>query len=245
MRTKLLFLIFFFAFIATSFASPGEKAPLLKKRSAEEVVNRAAENFMKIKDASADIVLDWNLYFFGCSGLRRFKGHGYFKSPDKIQAELEKVNYYFIGNRMRKVDEKGKRFYVRLVNSLDFSPGYNPRLIPHNFTLSILKEDAEDIAIEGTPKPGVLKNVTKVVFHIDPKEYLLRSLDLTLADKRFSGSIKVDYQKIDGIWVPVGFKGRSAIEIRSNSLAALDISLRGENFKINPGLPDKIFEPGF
>jgi hypothetical protein len=215
------------------------------QRSASEIIERLSENFSKIKDAAFDITLDYNLFLFGCSGLRRSQGRGYFKYPDKIKATLEKEIYFARGNRIRKIDGEGKRFYVKFVNSLDFSPGFHPGLIPHNFNLSVVKDDKNEIVLQGIPKPGILKNVIAVNFHIDPQEYLLRKLDLILINKNLSGKIDIDYKKIKGIWVPIGFHGTSAIELQNFSLVGLGISLKGENMKINNGLSDKLFNPGF
>ena len=215
------------------------------KRSAAAIIQKVNQNFLKIRDATADISLDYSLFLFGCSGLRRMQGKGYYKSPDKIKAVIEGVTYFAIGNRIRKIDEKGKRFYVKLINALDFSPGFHAGLIPHNFLLTVLKDEPEEIVIEGIPKPGVLKHVRRVIFHIDPKGYLLRKLDLDLTDRNLSGSIKVDYEKIRGIWAPVGFEGTSAVALNSNFLIGIRIKLYGENIKINTGLPDSLFNPGF
>jgi len=215
------------------------------KRSAAAIIQKVNHNFLKIKDAAADITLDYSLFLFGCSGLRRMQGKGYFKSPDKIKAEIDGVTYFAIGNRIRKIDEKGKRFYVKLLYALDFTPGFHARLIPYNFYLTVLKDDQEGIVIEGTPKPGILKHVRKVIFHIDPQNYLLRKLDLDLTDRNLSGSINIDYEKIDGIWAPVGFEGTSAVALNSNFLIGIRIKLYGKNIKINTGLPDKLFDPGF
>ena len=215
------------------------------KRSASAIIEKVNHNFLKIKDASMDLKLDYILFLFGCSGLQRLEGKAYYKSPDKIKATLNKITYFARGNRIRKIDEKGKRFYVRLINSLDFSPGFHAGLIPHNFSLKVLRDEKKEIVIEGIPKPGIMKNVTKVIFYIDPKEYLLRKLDLALANKNLSGGIKINYRKIEGLWVPVGFYGRTAIELRDNALVGMGIRLKGENFKINTGLPDKLFDPDF
>jgi hypothetical protein len=118
-------------------------------------------------------------------------------------------------------------------------------LIPYNFFLTVIKDNPDEIVIEGIPKPGILKNVEKVIFHIDPKEYLLQKLDLILVNKNLSGTIRIDYQKIKGLWVPVGFYGRTAVEIGNGALVGMGIRLKGKNFKINTGLPDKLFDPGF
>ncbi len=214
-------------------------------RSAAAIIEKANSNFLKIKDATADLTLDYSLFLFGCSGRNRMRGKGFYKSPDKIKATLDKVTYFARGNRIRKIDEKGKKFYVKLINSLNFGPGFHLGLIPHNFKLSVIKDDKDGIIIQGIPKPGILKHVTKVLFHIDPEGYLLRKLDLTLSRKALSGTIKIDYEKIKGLWVPVGFEGTTAIELRENALVGVRIKLRGKNVKINMGLPNNLFNPGF
>jgi len=210
-----------------------------------EIMNKISAHFKNLKDATADITIDYNLYLFGCSGSRRMQGKAWWKYPDKIKAVMDGVTYFAKGNRMRKIDEKGQKIFVRMVNSVNFAPGFNPKLIPYNFYLTLLEDGKEDIVIEGIPKPGVLKNVTKVVFHIDPKEYLIRSLDITVVNYRLSGTINIDYEKMDGIWVPVGFQGNAAIELTSNLLVGLGIKLKGENIKLNAELSDKLFDPGF
>jgi len=241
MRAVLLLIL-----ISSLFPSAGIAAnPLHPGRSAAAIIEKVNQNILKIKDASMDITLDYTLFIFGCSGLNRMKGKGYYKSPDKIKATLNHVTYFAKGNKIRKIDAEGKRFYLRLLHSLDFTPGFHAGLIPYNFFLTVIKDDPDEISIEGIPKPGILKNVEKVVFYIDPKEYLLRKLDLTLVNKNLSGTININYQKIQGLWVPVSFYGRTAIEIRDNALVGIGIKLKGENFKINNGLSDKLFDPGF
>lgn len=203
------------------------------------------QNFSKIKDATSDIILEYKIYFFGCSGRRCLRGKGYFKSPDKIKAVVDNITYFARKNNIRKIDEKGKRFYVKLKDALDFSVGFNPKLITHNFNLKVFKETKDRIVLEGIPKPGILKNVKKVFFYIDPQEYLLHELDVKFANERLGGKIKIEYQKIKGLWVPVSFAGESALVIRDGFLAGMGIKLSGENVKINTGLPDKLFNPGF
>lgn len=215
-------------------------------RSAASVINRVNQNFSKIKDTVADFTLDYNMHFFGCSGNRRFTGKLYYKYPDSLKIAIDDFDTYFAtGNRIRKIDKNGKKFYVTFLNSLDFKVGFNPKLITENFYLKILQDNKEGIVIEGLPKPGILKNITKVTFHINPQEYLLRKLDLEMNNKRLSGSILINYEKIKGIWVPSGFQGNTAIEIRSRFLVGLDLSLEGNNFKINSGPPKELFDPGF
>jgi hypothetical protein len=210
-----------------------------------EIMDKISAHFDNLKDATADITIDYNLYLFGCSGNRRMQGKGWWKYPDKIKSTMDGITYFAKGNRIRKIDEKGKRLYIRMLNSVNFAPGFHPGLIPYNFYLTLLQDGEEEIIIKGIPKPGTLKNVTKVIFHIDPKEYLIRYLDITVINDRLSGKMYIDYEKIDGIWVPVGFHGKSAIELASNMLVGLGIKLKGENIKLNTGLPDKIFNPGF
>lgn len=210
-----------------------------------EIMDKISAHFNNLKNATADITIDYNLYLFGCSGNRRMQGKGWWKYPDKIKAVMDGVTYFAKGNRIRKIDEKGRKHYIKMLNSINFAPGFHPGLIPYNFNLTLLEDGKEDIVIEGIPKPGTLKNVTKVIFHIDPQDYLIRYLDITVINDRLSGKMYIDYEKIDGIWVPVGFHGKSAIELSSNILVGLGITLKGENIKLNTGLPDKIFNPGF
>jgi len=210
-----------------------------------EIMDKISAHFISLKDATADITIDYNLYLFGCSGNRRMQGKGWYKYPDRIKAEIDGITYFAQGNRMRKIDEKGQKLFIQMVNSVNFAPGFNPKLIPYNFYLTLLEDGQENIAIEGIPKPGVLKNVRKVVFHIDPKEYLIRSMDIAIVNDRLSGTIYIDYEKMDGAWVPTGFHGNAAIELTSNLLVGIGIKLKGENIKLNTGLSDNMFDPGF
>lgn len=210
-----------------------------------QIIARVDRNYAKIKDATANITLEYRLYIFGCSGRHALKGKGYFKSPDKIKASLDGVTYFARGNKFRKIDAKGKKWFVKLINAIDFRVGYNPKLILHNFRLKVIEQNDEQIVLEGYPKPGILKNVKKVLFHIDPQEYLLRELDVKFHNERLGGKLKIEYQKIKGIWTPVSFSGQSAVVIRDGFMAGMDIKLSGENIKINTGLPDKLFEAGF
>jgi hypothetical protein len=234
MRTVIIFLCLFFSI-----------TPCLASRNPQEIINQFDAQYSKIKDATMDVTLDTSLQILGCSGLTRFKGKGYFKAPAKIQITLNKTIYFVHGNNIRKIDPDGKRYYVRFINAQYFTPCFNQNLIPYNFNLTTLKDGPDDIVIDGLPKPGVLKNVTKVTFHFDPKSYLLRQLDLTLINKKKPEYIYIDYKLIDGIWVPVSCHGRSAIELRAGLLVGLDLKLKGGNFQLNKGLADKIFEPGF
>ena len=215
------------------------------QRSAQAIADRINANYQRIRDASVDLTLDYSLLLFGCSGLRRLEGKGWFKAPDRIKAVLEGVTYYARGNRIRKIDEKGKRFYVRLLHAVDFTPGFHAGLMPYNFHLRVLRDDAEGIVIQGIPKPGILKNVTEVRFYIDPQRYTIEKLDLDLVDKNLSGRIHVTHQLIDDIWVPVGFEGTSALELRRNMLIGLRLRLFASNVQLNTKLSDRLFDPGF
>lgn len=237
MRRKIISVFLLVLLFSPGFAS---------QKKAEQIIEKVTLAFFKISDAAADIALDYNLHLLGCSGLRRFTGKLYYKRPDKIKIVLFNGPTYFAkGNRIRKIDKHGKKFYVRFVNAPDFSVGFQPGLITHNFYLKVLKENKNEIIIEGLPKPGVLKNVTKVIFHIDPKAQLLRKFDIILVNKRLNGEIEFDYEKINGLWAPVGFHGTSAIEVYGGFLVGLGLNLKGKNFKINTGLPDKLFDPCF
>ena len=208
-------------------------------------MERLNQHFFRIRDASADITLDYSLFLFGCSGLQRQQGKGFFKSPDRIKAELNNVTYFARGNRMRKIDENGKRWHVKLLNAPDFSVGFNPRLMTYNFDLTVLQDDGQRIVLRGIPRPGTLKNVKMVLFYLDPEEGLLRELDVKFVNERLAGRIKIDYQKIEDIWVPTGFHGQSAVTLYSNALIGMNIRLKGENIRINTGLSDRLFDPGF
>jgi outer membrane lipoprotein-sorting protein len=213
-------------------------------RTPEEIVNKLNENFTKIKNAQAEIALDTSLQILGCGGVTRQKGTFFFKAPDKIKCFIGRDEYYVKGNSIRKIDAERKRYYIRLIHAPDFSMGFSPRLVTHNFNLKIVKETTDEVIMEGIPKPGVLKNTKKVVFHVDTKENLLRSMDISLS-QGFKGRAFIKYEKIGGLWVPVQTFGKSALEINGGFLAAFIFDLKGKNFKINAGLPDKAFEPGF
>ena len=228
-------IVAYFFFASTSSAS----------LSPQQIVDKVNDNYAKIKDATANLTLQYNLHLLGCTGTKKETGIGYFKYPDKIKATLNKITYFGQGNKLRKIDEKGQRFYVKLINAPDLAVGYNPKLMSHNFKLSIYKEEKGKVILLGIPKPGVIKNVKQIYFHIDTNEYLLRQLEMVFVDKKLSGKINVEYEKIKDIWVPTGFYGKSAIQVAGGFLVGLDVSLYGKNFKINTGLPDKLFEAGF
>lgn len=213
-------------------------------RTPEELVKNLNDTFSGIRDAEANITLDTSLQIFGCGGLYRQSGHLYFKAPDKVMAELDKTRYFIKGNNIRKIDPEGKRYYIRLIHAPDFTPGFNPRLITHNFNLKIVSQTSDEVALEGLPKPGVLKNVKKVVFHIDTKNNLLRSMDLAISGN-LKGKVDIKYEKMGGLAVPTATSGKSALEFDRGFLVGLYFNLSGKNFKVNQGLPDKLFDPGF
>ena len=210
----------------------------------EELVNRVADKFLRVKDAEADFKLDTSLQILGCGGLYTQHGHLYYKAPDRLMATLGTDRYWVRGNRIRKIDKDGKRFYVTLIHAPDFTPGFNPRLMTYNFNLKYLKETTGEAVIEGLPKPGVLKNVKKVIFYVDTSEYLLRRMDLMIGGN-LKGKISIDYKKMNGLDIPVATYGRSAIEFGGGMLVGLYFDLRGTSFKVNQNLPDHLFEPGF
>jgi hypothetical protein len=210
----------------------------------EEVIDRFNASFARIKDAHGSFTLDTSLQIMGCGGPVRQTGELWYKAPDLIKFTLERDTYFFKGNRIRKIDGQGKRFYVQLVHAPDFAPGFNPKLIAHNFNLKLVKDSPGDLALEGLPKPGVLKNVRKVVFHFDPLDHLLTRMDLSL-NYGLTGRLNIKYEKIDGLAVPTATYGRSALEIFAGSLAGLIYDLKGARIRVNNGLADKLFEPGF
>ncbi len=212
--------------------------------SPEEIVNRLVVNFSKVRDASADLTLDTSLQILGCGGVHRQKGQLLFKAPDRVKARVDRDQYFIKGNSIRKIDGEKKCYYIRLIHAPDFSPGFNPRLMTHNFNLKVFAKTTDEVVMEGLPKPGVLKNVKKVVFHVDPRENLLRSMDLSIR-QGIKGKVFITYEKMGGLWVPVRVHGKSALELSGGFLVALFFDLKGENFKVNAGLPDKQFEPGF
>lgn len=211
----------------------------------EEVISKFKEKFDRIKDAQADIVLDAGLQLFGCSGIQQWKGRGYYKNPDKIKVELGDAIYFANGNQIRKTEKSGKHYYVKLLNSLDFQAGFGPQLITENFNLTLIKETSREIAIEGIPKPGILKNAKIITFYFDPQEFLLRKIFVAFENKKFSGAIELDYKKIDGRFVPTSFHGKTAVEMAGSSLAGLLIRLNSKEISVNSGLLSALFDPGF
>lgn len=236
MKIKTIILLFILSFIVLITAAFAQRTP-------EEIVEKATANFLKIKDARGGLILDYNLFLFGCTGTRRISGEAYYIAPDKLWGTNQKGNsYYARGNRILKVAKDGKRYNIKLLNAPDFTPGFNPGIIPYNFNLTLIKDDAEEIVIEGLPKPGVLKNITKVTFYIDPKEYLLRKLHLTLINDRFSGDVFIKYKKIKGIWVPYETYGKSALELSNHILIGFGFKLKTKDLEINTGLSGKSFK---
>lgn len=210
----------------------------------EEVINKFNDSFSRIKDAHGSFTLDTSLQILGCGGPVRQTGELWYKAPDLIKFTLDRDTFFFKGNRIRKIDGQGQRFYVQLLHAPDFTPGFNPRLITYNFNLKLLKESPQDIMVEGLPKPGVLKNVNKVVFHFAPQDHLLTGMDLSL-NYGLTGRLNIKYEKIGGLSVPTATYGRSALEIVSGSLVGLIFDLKGARIRVNNGLADKLFEPGF
>jgi len=235
LRVRVFGIIFItFLFFSCSFAAS----------SPEEIIQKATANFSLIKDAKAEIVLDAGLQFVGCGGMQRQTGSLWFKAPDKVKVYLDGTYYYIKGNSIRKIDETGQRFYVRLINAPDFSVGFSPALIPHNFNLKLLQDNVNEAVIEGIPKPGVLKNVYKVTFHVAKPAYLVNQLDLAINHNR-GGRIFINYANQEGAMVPTETFGRSALELNAGLLVGLNFDLKGQNFIINSGLSDALFEAGF
>jgi len=210
----------------------------------KEIVKKLNDNFSKIKDAEGEFTLDLGLQLLGCGGTQRQVGHLWYKAPNKIKIELGQVTYFFQGNRIRKIDEKGKRYYVYLLHAPDFSPGFNPNLITHNFNLKLTSSSEEVMVLEGIPKPGVLKNVNKVIFYVDPHRFLLYKMDFFLK-QNLRGYALINYQNLNGIEAPTATQGRSALELFEGKLIGMIFALKGQNVRLNTGLPEKIFEAGF
>lgn len=235
MKIKAIILLFTLSFIVLISAAFAQRTP-------EEIVEKVTANFLKIKDAKGGLLLDYNLFLFGCTGTRRISGEAYYIAPDKLWGTNQKGNrYYARGNRILKVAKDGKRYNIKLLNAPDLTLGFNPGIIPYNFYLTLIKDDPEEIVIEGLPKPGVLKNITKVTFYIDPEEYLLRKLHLTMINNRLSGDVFIKYKKIKGIWVPYEAHGKSAIELSNHALIGLGFKLKTKDLEINTNLSDKTF----
>lgn len=212
--------------------------------SPEDIVKKIDEKFSRIKDAQADIVLDTSLQIMGCGGIQRQNGKLWFKAPEKIKVQLDKTTYFIKGNSIKKIDEKGKRFYVQLLHAPDFSPGFGPKLITHNFNLKVISDVGKEVILEGIPKPGVLKNVKKVTFYIDRESFLLKKMDFSLK-QNMSGFAQIKYQNLKGIETPIATSGKSALEIFDGRLIGLYFALSGKNILVNSNLSDRIFEPGF
>ncbi len=237
--SKMAILLLVFTFVSPAFSTPQTS------KEAAEIVEKINKNYSKIKDATADITIDYNLHLLGCSGHKRVYGNGHYKAPERLQGTIDGDTYWVKGNDIRKSRRDGQKFYVRLINSLDFSVGLHPGLMTHNFYLKVIKKDKEEIVMEGIPKPGILKNAKKVMFYIDPQRYLLREIDVIFPNPFLGGRIKIEYEKIQGLWVPVGCHGESAIELRNSILIGYGFKLSSQNMNINTGLGDKLFEAGF
>ncbi|MFH1542242.1 MAG: hypothetical protein ABIE84_04040 [bacterium] len=210
------------------------------------LINKVKNNFQQIKTISADITLDYNLSLLGCGTGTGWPGKLYYKSPDKLKVEFKGRETYFAqGNKIRKIDNKGKRYYVTLINAIDMSVGFHPGLITHNFNLKTLSETETEAIIEGTPKPGILKNAKKLIFYFDKERWLLTKFDVLFPNPNLSGTIEISYAKIKGLWIPTGFHGKSALEVRPGMLVGLGLNFSGKNIQVNSGLPDKVLNPGF
>jgi len=211
----------------------------------EQIVQKVEANYQKMKTAECDITLDAGLTVFGCGGINQWQGKLYYKYPKKMKFTLNGETYFVKGNDIRKIDHKGKKYYVTLVHAPDFSSGYHPQLMATNFFLTIAKETTAEVILEGIPKPGVLKNARKVYFTIDKDLWLLRQIYVTFDNKNLSGAMTIDYNKINNLWVPVALRGKSAVEIGGSNLVGLRLNLRGEKVTVNHVLPDQLFEAGF
>jgi len=211
-----------------------------------EILDKYNQIILNIKDATADLTLDSNLFLFGCSGIMRQQGKLYFKAPDKLRADTTDHNTYFVrNNNIRKIDGEGNKFYIYLLYSLDYSVGFNANLISANFYLSLLKDSPDEIIMRGIPKPEVLKNAKEVLIYFDPKTNLLNKFEVLFTDKRFNGTIYIYYQKIDELWVPSGFQGKTAVELPNSIMVGMGLNFTIKNIKINTGLSDQFFNPGF
>ncbi len=208
----------------------------------EMVVDHLYNEFAKIRDARTDFTIETNLFLLGCGGTMRQTGYGWFKAPDNLKVYMNKITYIFKGNLIKRIDAEKKTTYWRFLNAPDFSVGYSPRLITHNFNLRIVRDAPDEVVIEGLPKPGVLKNVNRVTFRVDPEKWLLKRLDISFANKNLSGYADVSYEKMGGIMAPVGTAGRSAFQSRENILIGFNFRLRGQNMRINTGIPDSEFK---
>ncbi len=219
--------------------------PCSASQRVNQIINNLKSNYDQIKTAQADITLDLNLMVFGCSGLQRFEGAFYYKYPNKIRTSVNGTTYYAEGNRIRKVDDKGKRYYIKLLNAIDMGRGFNADVLKHNFNFKIVKDNPNEIILDGLPKPEVLKNTKNIFFYIDPKKKIVKKFDIFFKNRMISGTIHLDHQKISNIWVPIGFHGRTAIEVVGGNLVGLKIRLIGKNVRVNQALSDKLFNPGF
>jgi hypothetical protein len=214
-------------------------------QKAAEIVHKMDRYFQQIKDATLDVTLDYNIRVLGCSGNRHFAGKGYFKHPTRLKAKVNGTTYFANGNQIRRIDEDGKKFYIRLTHSIDMSIGFRPNLMTHNFYLELVEENTEQYVIKGIPKPGTLKSVTEIYFYINKDPLLISALDVKFINQNLGGKLKIDYKKIQGIWVPHNLAGQSAIVLPGGFLVGMDLDLTGSNIRINTGLSEKLFDPGF
>jgi len=219
--------------------------PSLANPRVNQIINNLKSNYDQVKTVQADIALDFSLMVFGCSGLQRFEGDFYYKYPDKIRAKVDGTTYYVRGNKIRKIDDKGKRYYIQLLNAIDMSYGLHAGVLKPNFDLKVIKDTPDEIILDGLPKPGVLKNTKNILFYIDPKRKIIEKFDIFFKNRMISGTIYLDHQKINNLWVPIGFHGKTAIEVVGGNLVGLQIKLISKNVRINQALSDKLFDPGF
>ena len=208
-----------------------------------QLLSKVSSHFGKMKDAEGDFRLETRLYLFGCSGTTVYEGHAYYRYADSILVKVnDKRAYLAQGNYIRKTDAEGKITYYKILYAPDFGIGYRPEAIPHNFILKTVAENSLEVAVEGQPKPGVLKNVKKVVFYIDPSQNLLTKMDIFFTNENISGNAVIHYQKVDGLVVPVATEGRSAFALRSGALVGFGFKLTSSNIKVNSGVPASYFK---
>jgi hypothetical protein len=201
--------------------------------------SKVSAQFGQIKDAEGEFRLETKLYLFGCSGTTVYEGPAYYKYPDRIKVTVKnKTSYMAQGNYIRKTDPQGKITYYKILYAPDCSIGYRPELVPYNFNLKTIAESSTEVAIEGLPKPGVLKNVKRVIFYIDPSENLLSKIDIIFSNDNISGNAVIYYQKVNGLTVPVATEGKSAFQLRTGALISFSFKLTSSNMKVNAGVSE-------
>jgi hypothetical protein len=224
---------------------PGREEQALSQPSTlapEILIRRVNDNFQKIRSCRADLVLETNLFLFGCGSSQQQKGELMFLAPNNIKVTSNRYVFILIGNSIKRINPEGKVEYFRFIHSPDFSVGFNPGLISHNFYLKNLKAQPNEVVIEGAPKPGVLKNIRRVIFYIDPQNLLVRKLEMVFSDPSFSGQAEIKYEKIGELWVPTGTAGRSAIETSNGLLVGYSFKLSARNIRINTDITESDFK---